>query len=123
MQIGLFLYPKSPINVYKKVYIDTFIIKSDHKPVIIEIDIRKIPKRGPSYWKLNNSLLKDVTYCDEIKQIIDNTWRSNLYMKLMSRYEFVKYEILRFSKQYAQKKKGKTTPEKRKFITETIERI
>ena len=118
-RLDYFLIPKVQSNYIKNVYIDTFIMKSDHKPVIIEIDKTKFPKRGPSYWKLNNSLIEDNTYCEEIKQIIDNTWQSNLHMKILSRYEFVKYEILRFSKQYAQKR-AKQRRERESILLEQL---
>ena len=34
----------------------------DHRPVIMKIDFNKV-KRGPGYWKFNNSMLDDQDFC------------------------------------------------------------
>ena len=39
---------------------------SDHSLVSLEVDIPDLPERGPSYWKLNVSVLSDEEYFKEI---------------------------------------------------------
>jgi exonuclease III len=43
-------------------------IRSDHS--IIDLDFYKMdtPKRGPSFWRFNASLLKDIVYIEKIKE-------------------------------------------------------
>ena len=46
--------------------------RSDHSLVFISLEFGKF-KKGTSYWKFNNSLLKDHIYVSEIKKIIQET--------------------------------------------------
>jgi len=52
--------------------VDTKILpgyRTDHSMILITLEFGKF-KKGVSYWKFNNSLLKDITYVNETKQII-----------------------------------------------------
>ena len=46
--------------------------KTDHSLLLLKFDFRKF-KKGKSYWKFNNSLLKDEKYVAEIKDLIKTT--------------------------------------------------
>ena len=46
--------------------------KIDHSMVKLEIRLNNI-KKGQGFWKFNNSLLKDHTYVNKVKQIILDT--------------------------------------------------
>lgn len=46
--------------------------KTDHSLVLLKFDFGKFEK-GRSYWKFNNSLLKDSKYVEEIKNVIKST--------------------------------------------------
>lgn len=50
--------------------------KTDHSLILLKFDFDKF-KKGRSYWKFNNSLLKDPVYVREIKDIITET--KNMY--------------------------------------------
>ena len=41
----------------------------DHRPVIMKIDFNKV-KRGPGYWKFNNSMLDDQDFCKKVRDTI-----------------------------------------------------
>jgi exonuclease III len=43
--------------------------RTDHSLIMISIDIGKF-QRGKSYWKFNHSLLKDIEYVNQIKNVI-----------------------------------------------------
>lgn len=45
--------------------------KTDHSLVLLRLDVGKFQK-GTSYWKFNNSLLRDVKYVEYIKKGIEN---------------------------------------------------
>ena len=89
-------------------------MKSDHNPVTIKIDVGEI-KRGPSYWKLNNSLLGNTEYREKIITLIDHVWRRE-DMEVISKYEFLKFEVQRVSIQYS-----KELAKKRKIRENEIE--
>ena len=46
--------------------------QTDHSLILLKFDFGKFQK-GKSYWKFNNSLLKDENYVTEIKKIIEST--------------------------------------------------
>ena len=45
--------------------------RTDHSMSMLQLDFGKFEK-GTTYWKFNNSLLKDIKYVREIKQLIQN---------------------------------------------------
>jgi hypothetical protein len=45
--------------------------RSDHKGIILKLKLLE-NKRGPGYWKFNNSLLKDDNYVKLVKQTLQN---------------------------------------------------
>ena len=46
--------------------------RTDHSQILLQFDFGKFVK-GKSYWKFNNSLLKDTKYVDELKDLIKFT--------------------------------------------------
>lgn len=44
--------------------------KSDHRGIVIELELEDV-KRGPSYWKFNQSMLKDPDYIQHINNKIE----------------------------------------------------
>ncbi|MCU7801037.1 MAG: reverse transcriptase family protein, partial [gamma proteobacterium symbiont of Lucinoma myriamae] len=46
--------------------------KTDHSLVLLKFDFGKF-KKGRSYWKFNNALLKDYKFVEEIKKVITET--------------------------------------------------
>ena len=87
-----------------KCHIDTAYL-SDHNMVHIQICVEKPCGRGKGYWKFNNSLLDDKTYCNLIVDLIKKTvidmvaiddkrmaWE---YLKMIIRRENVSYSIKR----------------------------
>ena len=82
--------------------------KSDHRGVLLEICLMKVD-RGPSYWKFNDSLLKDRLYLDLMNEKLD-LWSQALegfpaqlkwdYFKIK-----IKEESIAYSRQKAMNKK------------------
>ena len=52
------------------------IFGSDHDSITIKILLGN--PRGPGVWKLNTSLLSDDTYCEMIKNTVNDTVASNI---------------------------------------------
>ena len=44
---------------------------SDHDFVFLSLALSNSPRVGPGVWKINNSLLDDETYCEQIRTLID----------------------------------------------------
>lgn len=61
---------QDPLNFTEQTDITT-LLHSDHRAVTTTIVFHKY-KKGPSYWKLNNSLLKEATYTECINQKIEH---------------------------------------------------
>ena len=45
-------------------------IKTDHSIITMQLSLSSNSKRGPGMWKFNNSLLQDIQYVTEIKELI-----------------------------------------------------
>ena len=51
---------------------NTFTSDLDHRPVIMKVDFNKV-KRGPGYWKFNNSMLDETDFCKKVRERIART--------------------------------------------------
>ena len=56
-------------NVIESKNLGRFI--SDHNPIMLRIEFKQA-KKGKGLWKLNNSLLQDQNYCQQVIARIDN---------------------------------------------------
>lgn len=82
---------------------------SDHRGVFVSIRNTDIA-RGPGYWKLNNSLLKNKMYIDNINQLIDmfklETTEENAEVRWELLKMKIKNETVQFSKTLAVKRRN-----------------
>ena len=70
-------------------------------------------KRGPSYWKINNSLLKDNNFIDQIKERIEGILSNNTFAENPRvDWNFLKYKMKEFSRNYSIVNKHRNTAEK-----------
>ena len=99
--LSLYLYLYLPIEKSLYLYLQFFFCicpnPVDHSALKISFRIY-LPKKGPGYWKLNNSVLNDKQYLDEIKKAIGKTLQE--YQDLKSYqliWELVKINIKEFS--------------------------
>ena len=81
--------------------ITTLVLKTDIRPACINstdhqaisLKIAKPNKRGPGYWKFNNSLLSDQSYCDYMLTILNEYVTTNNNTPKQIAWEFLKNEI------------------------------
>jgi len=77
---------------------------TDHSAITLNIKYIQEHKRGPSFWKLNNSLLNDEAYIIGLKAHL-KTIRQSLNIEgvisYQLRWEYIKYEIRKFSMKYS----------------------
>jgi exonuclease III len=82
---------------------------SDHRGVYIQIKCHD-QKRGPSFWKFNNTLLKEKTFVDRINIIVDTFLIDNFGMSPDIKWELLKLKLkeesIQYSKTIAVKKKN-----------------
>ena len=81
-------------------------LQSDHSPILLGItSIQEDQHRGRGYWKFNNSLTNDPVFVNSLKEEINNV--ASCFDKEQDprvNWEYLKYKIFRFSKDYANKK-------------------
>ena len=76
----------------------THVPNTDHKGITIDIELHKAHRRGPSFWKHNNSLLNNKTYVNEMRKKIDDAWKEAKDVSdIRAKYDFLKYKIKQFS--------------------------
>ena len=94
-------------------------ISSDHEMVEIYLKLNS-NVRGPGLWKFNNSLLDDTEFKSEMKNLINRVWEENSNIRdLGVRFDYLKYEIMKFSRALSIKK----AKERRKIEFDLLEKI
>ena len=63
--------------------------QTDHRPLVIIFDL-KSKDRGPGYWKLNNNLLADSKYVQEMQEELLRTIESTMHLPAGDRWEKIK---------------------------------
>ena len=81
---------------------DTPIPRLDHRPVSVTFDLTQIA-RGPGYWMLNQSLLRDKRYIEVIKEVLADAVAfidSPLCFSLSSGWDYLKARVRTVSLSY-----------------------
>lgn len=86
---------------------------SDHNAVVSQVCFSHFD-RGPSYWKLNNSLLKDKKFVDGINQIIEEV--SLIDVEAQFKWETCKMKCKYFACDFGRKKAQDRKNEKNKYM-------
>ena len=77
-------------------------IQSDHSTLKLKVCRTKRSSKGPSYWKLNNSILQDKVFSELSKTEIPKFFQESEELRnLAMRWEYMKYKVREFSKQYS----------------------
>ena len=81
------------------------LIQSDYSTLRLKVCGTKHNSKGPSYWKLDNSLPQDNVFNELLKTEIPNFFQESEKLRnLMMRLEYLKYNVREFSKQYSEDK-------------------
>ena len=112
MSLGFFPFSKST-------YIATG-YKTDHS--LIEVTIATHSnKRGPSFWKLNTSLLSEIDYINQIRVTIKNTqeeYKNDSFVDDALMWEMIKLKIREQSLKQSTVKKAKISRYEEELETE-----
>ena len=65
---------------------------------------KQTSKRGPGFWHLNNSLLMDKEYCQQINELITDL-KKEKYDTISKKWHFIKMKVRGHSIQYTARKK------------------
>ena len=77
-------------------------IQSDHSTLKLKVCGAKHSLKGPSYWKLNNSLLQDNAFTERFKTEIPKFFQESEELRNpMMRWKYLKYKVREFSKKYS----------------------
>ena len=98
---------------------------SDHSPIFISFQKNQDITLGKHFWKFNNSLIQDENYLSEMKEhikFIINSFDTILGNNPHTQWEFLKYEIRKFTIQYS-KVKAKKRREKTKTLEENLKTL
>ena len=75
-------------------------VLTDHMGFYVSLNITGT-ERGRGYWKFNNKLLHDTEYVSDMNKLLDQKLKESEYMNPHEKWEFLKQNIIKFSKNYA----------------------
>ena len=79
--------------------------RSDHDMVVLKIEVESF-KRGPGFWKLNTSLLRDKDYVEKMNKLLDIEMSSKKYYDSKKKHwEIIKFAIQNSTRQFSISKK------------------
>lgn len=94
--------------------------QSDHSFVVLDINLSG-NKKGPGYWKFNNSYLYDKNFINAAKAIMEESQKENNSSPVM-KWELLKGAFIEFSKKYG-RDKNKDRNKRFEEIEEQLDRI
>ena len=118
-RLDYFFVPQEMVYCLQEVDIKPS-IKTDHSLITLKLSINNENKRGPGFWKFNDSLLKDIQYVTDMKQLIEDQKRDLRYMHdKAQKWDIIKYKIREFTIQYSKE----TAKARKLFENEMINRL
>ena len=86
--------------------------QSDHRLVEMKYSLVEI-KRGPSYWKFNDSILKDRVYTEQMNRLLEEYSRENQNIDDRLKWDLCKIKIRDFTITYSKRKANTVRNEKK----------
>ena len=111
-RLDLFLTPPKFNNLIEMCKI-IWAPETDHSAILIHIKSEELKqKKGPGFWKFNQSLLQDETYVSHLRAEITKFKQKYIDVKDLSlRWDLIKMEIRGFTIQYSKNKARKRRAE------------
>ena len=78
-------------------------ICTDHSSISLTVNISE-NKRGPGVWKLNNELLEDQNFNEQMTNVLKGCIRSFSYLDVTNFWEVLKFEAANFAKNFAKER-------------------
>ena len=98
---------------------------TDHSPLLFSLKLRTDENRGKGLWKFNNSLSMNSDFQTKIKFHIKNTLETleiEGINDLQVRWEFLKYEIRKFSIEFS-KLQAQNTKKEKMFLENKLKKL
>ena len=90
--------------------------RTDHSMISLHLSMDE-EKRGPGYWKLNNQLLHNIEYVNQINSLIEEAKIKYRFAEPDVRWETGKNDLIEYSKKYAITKSKQSKAKLEKIIT------
>ena len=98
-------------------------VLSDHSTVILKLRPLAGDKRGPGYWKFNNSLINDKQFVSQMNSKIDECFHEIIEISNpVIRWDFLKFKMRQFCISYS-KQKSREKKQKRISLESKLERL
>ena len=111
-RIDYFLVSQSLCNLCTKTDISPS-VQTDHSLISMEWTTEEV-KRGPGIWKMNEQLLQDEAFCQEMENILKGVLRGYSHLNKTDKWELLKFEAARFAKDISRERAFKR--KNRKFL-------
>jgi len=115
-RLDFFLITDTLCNITKNCIIQTG-YKTDHSSVILKMNFIS-QKRGPGYFKINNSLLLNTEYKSLIKNTSQEVLNNNKHSNANTKWELVKGNIRNVTIKFASQKKKEDNQQEKELIQE-----
>ena len=98
-------------------------VLSDHSTVILKLRPLVGDKRGPGYWKLNNSLVHDKLLVSQMNSKIEDYFHERMEISdPVIRWDFLKFKMNQFCMSYS-KQKSRERKQKRMSIESKLKKL
>ena len=78
-------------------------VSSDHSAILISLEVSE-SRRGPGIWKMNNEMLQDTEFVENLKHIVQGVKRVYHDKEPAEKWELIKFEIAQYCKEYSKEK-------------------
>ena len=82
--------------------------KTDHNTVLLEIECNSTFRRGPGFWKLNESILNDLNNLNRLNNKVDETINKTKFTEKCLRWELLKDVIVKECKEISSQRAKKS---------------
>ena len=98
-------------------------VLSDHSAVILKLRPLVGDKRGPGYWKFNNSLVNDKQLVSQMNSKIEDNFQEIMEISnSVIRWNFLKYKMRQFCMSYS-KQKSRERKQKRMSLESKLKKL
>ncbi len=112
-----YIYISDTIKNATEVVFNTTITHTDHNLLMIQIDSKTHRRTNKGLWRHNNLLNTDNNFIENLKEMITKIDYEELRGEQV-KWEYTKYKIGLFSREYSKKKAKENKEEKNRLITE-----
>ena len=81
-------------------------VATDYSAKTFKINSLPYTKSGPSYWRLNNSLLENVVYVNEDIKVIEDLYNENICLghNMQEMWDYIKFKVKEYFIMYLKNK-------------------